>query len=299
MTQLTIDFEAQVAVEADDAIAALEDLFSQANRYRTSGEYMRLFLFLGWFTDYSPFNAVLLYTQNPKVTRVATPLKWEKKFKRRIKEGSRPLVILKPQGPVEFVWDLADTEPIDPAVDPLKGWTEPFAVDGVLEPTILTTTLQRCASEGIDVQASGDLGSHHAGSILALPRGQWVGEKQEMRYVLTLNADHTEEEQFGTLAHELGHLFCGHLPTEDEGRWWKWRHLDLAQEELEAESVAFVVCLRAGLKTLSHRYLAGYAGRDDIVLPHIDLQAVLSAITYVESMGGPGFRSKRKNPDKK
>jgi hypothetical protein len=41
-----------------------------------------------------------------------------------------------------------------------------------------------------------------------------------LRYELKLNSKHSASENYATLAHELGHLYCGHLgtPMTDGGR---------------------------------------------------------------------------------
>jgi Zn-dependent peptidase ImmA (M78 family) len=46
-----------------------------------------------------------------------------------------------------------------------------------------------------------------------------------------------------TLAHELGHLFCGHVGA-DKGDPWDNRVCTEATSEFEAESVAFLVTER-------------------------------------------------------
>ncbi len=42
----------------------------------------------------------------------------------------------------------------------------------------------------------------------------------DVRYELLLNAKHSPEQKYATLAHELAHLYCGHLgsPATTGGR---------------------------------------------------------------------------------
>jgi hypothetical protein len=48
-----------------------------------------------------------------------------------------------------------------------------------------------------------------------------------------------KKSQFGTLCHELAHIYLGHLGTDRE-HWWPSRtDLDVRAVEIEAESTAF------------------------------------------------------------
>lgn len=89
---------------------ALDDLFIRSLAYRQSKSYFELLKFIAKFPSYKPFNRLLLHTQNPNVTFVATPRQWDRDFSRTIKPEARPLVILQPFAPVLFVFDLADTQ---------------------------------------------------------------------------------------------------------------------------------------------------------------------------------------------
>jgi hypothetical protein len=126
----------------------------------------------------------------------------------------------------------------------------------------------------------------------------------------------------------MAHLFCGHLGSTETDWWPDRRSLSPAQREIEAESVAYLVCRRAGLHSLSERYLyrhisgaaaasepahgkhpdeghsdEGRSGtdesssqsgeRDTDLLPTIGIETVLKAVTYIEKMGTSGFESKR------
>jgi len=59
---------------------------------------------------------MLLYIQNPGIRYALRARQW-KDWGRKIKPSARPYVILWKMGPVAFVFDLSDTEPIDPKND--------------------------------------------------------------------------------------------------------------------------------------------------------------------------------------
>ncbi len=60
-------------------------------------------------------------------------------------------------------------------------------------------------------------------------------------YYILFNDQASREARYATLAHELGHLYVGHLGTPNR-HWWPNRQgLDHGAEEFEAESVAYRV----------------------------------------------------------
>jgi hypothetical protein len=103
-------------------------------------------------------------------------------------------------------------------------------------------------------------------------------------FELLLNRSPSAETRYGTLVHELAHLYCGHLGTPN-GRWWPDRkNLSHAVRELEAESVSYLVCARLGIDTASDEYLAAYV-RKCPVTPSISLDRVMKSVWLLEQMG--------------
>lgn len=81
---------------------------------------------------------------------------------------------------------------------------------------------------------------------LTVPSGDPAKPPHEVRvrWLVQLNSSHSPTEQLATMAHELGHLFCGHVGA-DQGDDWPSRELpDRVQREFEAESVARLVFRR-------------------------------------------------------
>lgn len=91
--------------------------------------------------------------------------------------------------------------------------------------------------------------------------------------------------QFVTLVHELGHLFLGHLGPD--------KHLSIdqrprpghAQAELEAESLAYLVCRRRGVTSKSESYLAAFAQANTTV-EGLDFYQLTKAAGQVETALG-------------
>ena len=87
-----------------------------------------------------------------------------------------------------------------------------------------------------------------------------------------------------TLAHELGHLYAGHIGTPNPNWWSDRRGLDLKVREFEAESIAYLVCARFGIDNPSEAYLAGYM-RNNEEIPEISLDCVTRVAGLIEQMG--------------
>jgi hypothetical protein len=96
------------------SIPELDKLFIEVGTYRKSSEFKKLVDFIKKFPKIAPYNAMLIHIQKPGSQYVASANEWAGRFNRIIKPGARPLVILRPFGPVSFVFELGDTNGNDP-----------------------------------------------------------------------------------------------------------------------------------------------------------------------------------------
>jgi hypothetical protein len=276
------------------ASRALDELFSLTRQYKSSRAYAKLLRFISRFRFYAPFNAMLVHVQMPGATYVAPPHRWLHEHGRRIKSGARPLVILQPMGPVMFVFDVSDTDPEEGA-PPLPREVEyPFEVRQGYVGRELNLTIENAKRDGISIVERA-AGTQNAGLIWGAAPGRSLEvlvkqrptreyAKVPLRYEVMLNKDHSCEAKYATLAHELAHLYCGHLGTPD-ARWWpdrRWLPVDV--REFEAESVCYMVCRRLGIDNPSDEYLAGYI-RNEGEMPSISLECVTKAAGLIEQMG--------------
>ena len=281
------------AWERDAAKRALDELFSLTAQYRSSTAYRELLDFTARFRSYSPFNALLVHVQMPGARFVAPPSRWLNEYGRRIKPRARPLVMLRPMGPVMFVFDVGDTEPTKHAKPLPSEVTCPFAVRSGQIGHELDLLVGSATRDGVRITIAPG-GSQSAGSIRAVKGSTGTltfraGVRKPrlvqvpIRYELLVNGDLSRESRFATVVHELAHLYCGHLGTPN-GKWWPDR-CGLAPEvkELEAESVAYLVCLRAGIDCASETYLADYA-RSNNEIAAISLERVMASAGLVEDM---------------
>jgi hypothetical protein len=285
---------AMAPFDKDSARTALDELFTLARKYNSSDAYLELMRFVGRFRFYSPFNAMLIYTQMPGAHFVCTALRWRRDYQREIKIGARPIVILQPMGPILFVFDVRDTAPLPNARRLPLRVEDPFQVRSGKIGGQLALTIENAKRDGVRVTERAD-GSQRAGSI------QWAAPGQHLEFTiaqkpiqkskqiplwfeLLLNSIFSAETRYGTLVHELAHLYCGHLGIPN-GRWWPDRQsLSHAVREFEAESVSYLVCARLGIETASDEYLAGYV-RKYPVTPSISLDRVMKSVSLLEQMG--------------
>ena len=280
--------------DRDAAQSALDELFQFALRYTSSQEFQDLLNFAGRFRWYSPFNALLAHIQMPGASFVAPAHRWARDYERRIRPGARPIVLLKPGGPVMFVFDVSDTKPLPKAKPLPRHVTDPFSKRGPDPVEQLGWTVENARRDGVCV-AERDAGSQSAGQIAVVEPGTFfcfqVRERPwpefcdvQVRYELLLNDQHSPKEKYATLAHELAHLYCGHLGTPDPDWWPSRRGLSETVCEFEAEAVAFLVCSRLGIENPSHEYLSAYVlGHSRI--PDIRLSYVLKSAGLIERMG--------------
>jgi hypothetical protein len=270
----------------DDSRRMLDELVSRALAYRTSGELKKLLEFSRRFPHFAPFNAMLLHVQNPGIRYALRAPVWERDYSRRVKPGARPYVILQTMGPVAFVFDVSDTEVADVFAPPLPALVEnPFPARGQPPDSALPSLKNACRSVGIVIEER-DYATGQAGRVERV-------SSRAYEFHVTLNVKHTAAQKLGTLAHELAHVFCGHLGETELG-WWPDRpqmHINI--REFEAEVVAYFVTERMALDIGSAAYLATYLDKD-CPLPNYSLETVLKAAGKIEEMAAGRFRLKPK-----
>lgn len=291
------DEDTSPASVAEQARQSIDDLVRGAQRYRTSEQYRALLRFVGSFRRYAPYNVVLVDVQRPGSTYVLTAARWREAYGRAVRADAQPLVVLQPRGPVMFVYDVSDTEPLEGARPLPPEVTDPFAV-AVGSEADVRARLERLEDNlvGLGIRVStGRLGSQQAGSARTASgrtlrrerrarggRQQTVVEQVPLRYEVVL-AEHLDvRARLVTLAHEVAHVLCGHLGTPDPLWWPDRRGVDHDVEEWEAESVAYLVARRVDSTVQMPPYLHHHL-RDGREPPVFSLERVAKATGDVEA----------------
>ena len=217
----------------------------------TSSDNWRQYLQIqAQFPHYSARNAMLILCQDPYATRVASYRRWQS-MGRQVQKGQHGLSILAPliyqqineetgekQGAIKgfrlvSVFDVAQTEG-----DPL--------------PEITTKLLGNDPDGLFDhlSQVARGLGFTVTDATFEDERN---GDCNHESMMIRVKRDNAPAQRVKTLAHELGHAMLHCTPAD---------RIERTLCELEAESVAYVVCQSLGLETsdYSFGYVAGWAG---------------------------------------
>ncbi|HZM06269.1 MAG TPA: hypothetical protein VFC44_24985 [Candidatus Saccharimonadales bacterium] len=253
--------------------SSVDELLFRSRQYRRTKKFAEAVEFISRFREYSPYNNMLLYFQNPMAVYFATAAHWHRAFGRTIKEEARGMIILAPRTPVLVVYDVSETEG-----QPLPDKLENFArTSGRFNPVTLERTVKNCERDCIRVFRK-ELGQLRAGfSTSRVSDAGW-----KMR--IALRAELDDAAAYAVLCHELAHIYLGHLGA-DKDAWWPYRQ-NLSQNvaEIEAEAVAHIVCRRAGLRLHSAEYLASFV-EDNADLDAISIDFVSRTAGRIEEMG--------------
>jgi hypothetical protein len=254
--------------------SSIDSLLQHSLAYRGSKEFQDMVGFMGSFRDYAAYNNMLVRVQNPSCSFYATESDWERRFKRHLKEDARPMLILATMHPVMLVYDVDNTDG-----EPLPEELNKFArFEGKWNPAGLHRTVENATVRDrirIDFKR---LSSTNAG-FATLARGD---SNSKMRIAIHDQLD--EPSRYGILCHELAHIYLGHLGS-DKDYWWPSRTgLNKKTVEIEAEAVAFIVTLRAGLTGSSAAYVSRYLHEGKIP-SSVSLDLIAKVAGRIEGMG--------------
>lgn len=272
------------------ARSLLDQLLDDSRLYRKGSDYKNLLDFAVRLRNFAPFNARLLQIQKPGLNHAASARDWLETFGRTIKDDARPLLILWPFGPVALVYDLMDTDG-----DSIPPGVAAFSATGVIDQLALARFEKYLFKKNI-TWTKLDAGDRKAGSIQFVKGPAKPGESS--CYKMNVNKNHEPNVQFSTLAHELAHLFLGHLGRDSYLRIPDRPPLNHQQRELEAESTAFIVCARNGVECQSQSYLASYV-KQDTTSEQLDLYQIMRAAGQIETILGLTAHTNLDRPKKK
>jgi len=206
------------------------------SQLRSSEGWMNYLKTQSMFTQYSFGNCILIAKQRPSATKVAGYKTWQA-MNRQVRKGAKSIKVLAPmkkktddpdQDVFFFravsVFDVADTF----GDDLPKLHLDCITADN---PTSLTWRLEKFVADyGCDLKYQGDTGFA-------------LGWYHPLKHEIVINNALSHERTATTLAHEIAHsiLHCRDQKLDAE------RH-KTSFKELEAESVAYIVCSHFGFQ---------------------------------------------------
>ena len=263
----------------------IDKLYDEVLSYRRTTDFKELLEFVAKFRHVAPYNAMLIHIQKPGSSYVASAADWYSRFERTVKAGARPLLILRPFGPVAFVFEYNDTEG-KPLPDDL---VRPFKTNSPVSEAQLNRLIKGACYDGIDVVQQ-EYGTSRAGQIEYSPHPSTIRLQYKEKlyslqsnYSIVLNRNLSVPEQFTTMLHELGHFYCGHL-NYGNMKWLPSRPgLETSVVEFEAETACWLVCQRLGIESASAGYLHGYL-EDNEFIPEVSVDSILRSAGMIETI---------------
>lgn len=274
-------------------IASINRLFQDVKRYRKSENFKMMLDFYASFPYLGVYNAALVEQQRPGAKMVLTVKKWAELYKRKIKPNARPVIILLPFYPVEFLFDIYDTRPI--------GKYNKEKDNYIIEQLInlhkaeskhelgfyLANLEENLPKYGIAYHNNYVVGSEIQSEIridnsedinVQIYKNHVI--KHNNHFMLSVRSGANKAEELASIFHELGHLFCLHMVYP----WFKDRSYTKEVKEFEAEIVSYLVCSRIGIHTHSMEYLAYYVDENDEIPKQIDIERIFDAVDLIEQI---------------
>jgi len=271
------------SADLETASNPVDEVFAAISRFRSNRNFMELMQFIARFPNYSTFNGWLLYLQNPSATYVATARTWAQKYNRQPRRDAKPLIILAPMAPILFLFDIQDTEgtPVPSAL------LRSQEIDDQQLGKFYSATLHNAATHGIAVYETAfnndeiDTVSRITPALRKKYRNFEL--PKDTSYLILIDNTLPLAGRYASLAHELGHIFSSHLGINRHAWWPERGDLNIWGEEIEADSVAYLVCRRRGLKANAENYLHQFSETHQEISP-FSMNAVIQSANYIEDM---------------
>lgn len=244
-------------------------------RVKNSDQFKQYLKVMSMFHDYSYCNSILIYSQCPHASYIAGYKAWKTLHNRFVKKGSRAIRIIAPlkvkvnksdvgdnqDEKEEYilryksvpVFDVSQTEgePLPSIVSEIQGYSENGQV-------LLDSFLELTKEQDIDVgfvNSKEDCVLYSGAKGYADPKNNKIVIKKDM----------SVNHQLKTMIHEYAHIVL-HKESDSSKK----------QKEIEAESVAFVVCHAFGLDTSEYSF--GYITTWSTNISNEELKNVLKNI---------------------
>lgn len=277
--------EERLKAVTDKLEAGVTELF-------TGGRFADYLRTMSKFHQYSFGNIILISMQFPGATQVAGFHDWRRKFDRHVKKGEKGIQILAPcsfRGAVEQQkLDPVTRQPVldakgDPIMERRGTGAYRFTVVTVFD--VSQTEGKELPTIAMDLTGNVEQYGHITGALEKLspvpivfediPGAAQKGYFSSMEGRIVIRPGMSEAQTLKTMIHEVAHAKLHAEPTGaalSPDRQKKDRHT----KEVEAESVAYVVCQHFGVDTSDYTfgYVAGWSKGKELA----ELKASLDTI---------------------
>ncbi len=245
----------------------------------TSERYTEYLNTMSKFHNYSFNNTLLITMQKPEATLVVGYQAWQKKFNRHVKRGEKGIQIIAP-APIREKQEIEKIDPVtkEPVIGD-DGQPETEIVEMVIPRFRVTTVFDVSQTEGepiADLEVPELTGSvqfydtfmQALQNISPVPicmmnvEGDAKGYYHQTEKYIAIKEDMSNVQTMKTGVHEVSHALLHDREVMDVEGVLK----DQTTKEVEAESIAYIVCNHFGLDTseYSFTYIASWCESRDM-----------------------------------
>lgn len=260
-----------------------------------SGQYAAYLTAMSKFHHYSFGNTMLIFMQCPNATHVAGYHDWRRNFGRQVKRGERGITILAPC-PYRRREEVEETAPDGSTATTIQlvqrvGFRTVTVFDvSQTEGKPLPELVHKLTGGVVDYERITEAISHlspYPISIEAFPGAAFGCCNFAERRIL-VQPDMSQVQTIKTMIHEVSHAKL-HAPKEGAAPEEN-RSEQRSSREVEAESVAYVVCQHFGIDTsdYSFGYVAGWSRGKDLTQLRASLERIRdTAAELIDSIDPP------------
>ena len=245
----------------------------------TSERYTEYLNTMSKFHNYSFNNTLLITMQKPEATLVAGYQAWQKKFNRHVKRGEKGIQIIAP-APIREKQEIEKIDPVtkEPVIGD-DGQPETEIVEMVIPRFRVTTVFDVSQTEGEPIaelevpELTGSVQFYDTfmqalQNISPVPismmnvEGEAKGYYHQTEKYIAIKEDMSNVQTMKTGVHEVSHALLHDREVMDAEGVLK----DQTTKEVEAESIAYIVCNHFGLDTseYSFSYIASWCESRDM-----------------------------------
>ena len=233
----------------------------------TSERYTEYLNTMSKFHNYSFNNTLLITMQKPEATLVAGYQAWKKKFNRHVKRGEKGIQIIAP-APIREKQEIEKIDPVtkEPVIGD-DGQPETEIVEMVIPRFRITTVFDVSQTEGEPIaelevpELTGsvqfyDMFMQALQNISPVPirmmnvEGEAKGYYHQTEKYIAIKEDMSNVQTMKTGVHEVSHALLHDREVMDAEGVLK----DQTTKEVEAESIAYIVCNHFGLDTSEYSF---------------------------------------------